>query len=400
MGRNIAESHTATVSYAVTFTYGRDWDGRADHLRSVLLTYHDIQKMLMRMRKVHGYRVRFIICGEYGTALGRAHWHGVFHFYADGWVKNKAGVLEYRRYNLPDWEGEHLNWDQERWDRVGGIHIPEWVDYDDDKTAKPMGHVHIKKATYAHVKYALKYLLKDVGDDKSQWKLAMSKAPPLGHEYFVQLATESVAAGLVPQDAKYSFPVRNMSGQEIRQTFMLRRKMAEVYLQTVIDQWELQHPGRQRPSSEVVDTFEQWGRLGKEENLTQAWVDNLPGDESIFGADGQLLAGYQARLDEPRPMGEPLKPRAIRDRIDWISTYIQETSENGALTRQEQQQLRAEVWADAERDAQQSCPIPAAGVGQLTANEYRYWINHPTRFAAVHTRALIEARRARNAEGE
>lgn len=373
VGRNLGEATTATVSYAVTFTYGRAWDGRADHLRSVLLTYHDIQKMLMRMRKA-GMVVRYIICGEYGTEQGRAHWHGVFHFY--GQV-------------LPDWEGEHLTWTQEKWDRVGGIHIPEWVHYDGEGHEKPLGYVHIKKATYAHVKYALKYLLKDVGDDKSQWKLAMSKAPALGHYYITQLARETVAAGLVPQDLKYSFPVRRMDGTEERQTFMLRRKLAETYLQTVIDEWKEQWPGRPRPPSEAVDTYEEFGRLGKEENLTQAWVEKLPGKDSIFAADGEFRPEFQVRLDAPRDMGQPLKRSEIRTRLDWLGQHLEESAANGERTgRQDQEWYRDHLWRQLEADAQQACSLTDAEREGLHPKEYRYWLNHPTRFKSVYGAAL------------
>lgn len=396
VGRNLAEARTATVSYAVTFTYGRDWDGRADHIRSVLLTYHDIQKMLFRMRKA-GMSVRYIVCGEYGSQLGRAHWHGVFHFRAGGYVRTKAGLLEYRRFQLPDWEGEHLAWDQEKWDRVGGIHIPEWVDFDYDavrgvhymgvnKPTKPMGHVHIKKATYAHVKYALKYLLKDTGDDKSQWKLAMSKKPALGYQYFTELATESVSKGLIPQDLKYSFPVRTMSGQEVRQTFMLRRTMAEIYLKTVITEWEKQHPGRPRPPSEVVDTYAQWGRLGSEENLTAAWVEELPGQNSIFETDGELRRELLEQLEAPvvRELNPVVRRSNIRSRTDWAGEYIMENTNNGTLTEQEQQFFIRDFWREAERHAQSICPLTEAQLAVLTGAERNFWVNHPTRFQSVY----------------
>lgn len=273
VGRNIAENETATVSYAVTLTYGRSWDGRADHLRSVWLTASDIQKMLKRMRRA-GMIVRYIVCGEYGGRFGRSHWHAVFHFYGDV---------------LPAWDGIHLHWDQEQWNRVGGIHINEWASYDDEgKFVDYLGTVHIKKATYAHVKYALKYLLKDTGDEKSQYKLLMSRKPPLGYAFFKKRAWEYAQAYVSPQDLFYKFPIRLGDGSEKIEQFLLRGRMAEIYLLEYIDAWRSLHGSRPRPGSALVDTFEEFGRLGEEEVLTAYAQEKIPAKASLFNSDGTV----------------------------------------------------------------------------------------------------------------
>lgn len=267
VGRNIAETETATVSYAVTLTYGRDYDGRSDHVQAVQLMYSDIQKLLKRMRKQE-YLVRYIAAGEYGANLGRAHWHCIFHFYGEV---------------LPQWEGAHLKWDQNQWDRVGGIHIPEWAVY-----GEPLGHVHIKKATYAHTSYALKYLMKDQQDPQKHTLLHMSRKPPLGHTYFMRLADETAQAGLGIEDLKYRFNVRTASGEEKIMPFLLTGRLAEMYLQRYLDTWKALHGKRWWPTSELVDNFAQFGKLGNEGALTAARVAELPSDFTFQDGEYKL----------------------------------------------------------------------------------------------------------------
>lgn len=284
-GRNLAEAHTATASYAVTFTYGRSWDGYADHIRASQLLYSDTQKLLKRMRKAE-YKVRYIIAGEYGAALGRAHWHGVFHFYGD---------------KLPDWEQEYLTWSQEKWDRVGGVHIPEWSIYGD-----PIGFVHIKRATYAHTRYALKYMLKDQYDPDKQVVFSMSRKPPLGFTYFVERARETAEAGLPLQDMAYHFDVRTMSGEEKRMRFALSGRMAEIYVTSYISYWQ-QYQKKPLPDTQPVTMWQQWGRLGNEDMAQAKRNEEQPvraGDypeeygktDSILDRDGR--SSVERQLEE------------------------------------------------------------------------------------------------------
>lgn len=361
-GRNIAEARTATVSFAVTLTYGRSYDGRADHLRSVLLTYHDIQKMLKRMRKA-GYVVRYIIAGEYGGTYGRAHWHGVFHFYGS---------------SPPEWTGAHLTWSQEEWDRRGGIHIPQWIDPDDSN--RPMGVVHIKRASYSHVRYALKYLLKDQTDEKGQTMLAMSRKPPLGYEYFTDLARQTAEQRAPIQDLYYKFHVRTRNGEQKNMRFRLKGRMAEIYLQTYIDHWAtLYGKAAHRPPSEVVDTYEEFGRLGAEENLTMARVDALPGENSKFAADGQLKA--QALPTWAEHLQESVKRSTVRDKISWLAQWMEDHGQ--ALSQQELDWQLEWFWTEAERAA---CAVTGLTPDELEAikwsdaQQYRYIINHPSSY--------------------
>lgn len=311
VGRNIAETKTATRSYSVRLSYGRSKDGRADHLRSVFLVYSDIQKFLKRLRK-RGYKVRYMIAGEYGSTYGRAHWHCIFHFYGDV---------------FPEWDGAHLTWSERQWNQVGGIHIPEWADYEPDGTLiGPLGHVHIKRAQYAHMTYALKYMLKDQFDPMQQNKFTMSKYPPLGYTYFTELAKDTARAHLSPRSLKYRFPVVKYDGTETVKEFMLRGKMAEVYIQTFINEWKLLYGNTRWPESEDVDAYHRFGRLGRSENLTPVEVESK-----------QLDARLQVKVDEmerPKTLQEYLRAKDKSDKIDfrgelndWERTYFDKTWE-------------------------------------------------------------------------
>lgn len=268
-GRNLAEAATSTVSYAVTLTYGRDWDGRSDHVQSVQLMYADMQKFLKRIRK-RGYKVRYTIGGEYGGELGRAHYHGVFHF--DGSAP-------------PEWGGRHLQWSQDQWDRVGGIHIPEWTLYD-----KPLGFVHIAEASYAHVAYALKYLMKDQMDPHKHTLFHMSRKPPLGYAYFMQLADETAQAGLPIHDLQYKFDVITRSGENKRMEFLLKGRLVDLYLEQYCSSWVYYHGTRRMPQTDLLHMWNEFGRIGNEDILTQNRVD-----------EAELQDKFDARYGERKP---------------------------------------------------------------------------------------------------
>lgn len=275
VGRNLAEMQTSTRSYSVRLSYGRSHDGFADHLHSVMLFTSDMQKMLKRMRsKRFGYKVRYMIAGEYGGTFGRAHWHGIFHF-----TGNK----------LPDWDGAWSEWTDEQWQRVGGVHIPEWANED----GSPIGHVHIKRAQYAHLKYALKYMLKDQMDPMSSNKLIMSKYPPLGSEYLLQYAREIAEAGLAPRGLFYRFPVITAQGEQLLKQFMMRGKVAETFVQTYIARWEELYGDEPMPDHgpdvDIVHAYKRFGRLGRSEYLTQLATEDAEADKRFAAMEAEAM---------------------------------------------------------------------------------------------------------------
>lgn len=220
VGRNIAENKTSVQSHAITLTYGRDDGGRVDHLRSAILTYSDVKNMLKKLRN-HGFPVRYFITGEFGTKKGRTHWHGIFHW-QDQVPDHELGV----RFHIPFWEHGHTMWKQPN---------PEAI------------------------AYACKYILKDYADGARQTSLPrMSKKPPLGHDYFMNLAERFVDEGLSPQDLDYSFKGvmrRKRDGTFEPRPFRLRDRSAENFLSHYVATWAELRPGEKMPPSELIHNW-------------------------------------------------------------------------------------------------------------------------------------------------
>lgn len=220
VGRNIAETKTSVQSHAVTLTYGRDDGGRPDHERSTILTYSDVKNMLKKLRN-HGYPVRYFVTGEYGTKKGRAHWHIIFH-----WQERVPEVVLDQIFHFEHWEHGHTKW-------------------------KP---VHPET-----IRYNCKYILKDYADDSGQTALPrMSKKPPLGHEYFMQLADRHVAEAVAPQSAEYRFrgvTRRRRDGGYEEIPFRMTNRTLENFMQRFIEQWQAQRPGENLPQSQFVQEW-------------------------------------------------------------------------------------------------------------------------------------------------
>ena len=235
VGRNIAESKTAKAAHVVTLTYGQDrTTGDIDHIRAAVLTYSDVQKYLKYLR-VDGFPVRYFVVGEYGSMKGRAHWH----------------IILYWQGPVPD----HVlreNFMQKHW---------------------PHGWSYWDKCSPEAIRYACKYLLKDPADEEKQgWGPMPSKKPPLGHDYFRQLAEQYLEQGLSPQTLFYHFPdvrrvprtLRAKTHKQFREAakpvqFHLTGKSAENFLQYFIDIWREAHDGEDPPRSEIIwDFLDNW----------------------------------------------------------------------------------------------------------------------------------------------
>lgn len=242
VGRNIAESKTAKASHVVTLTYGEDRStGGIDHIRAAVLTYSDVQKYLKYLR-VDGYPVRYFAVGEYGSMKGRAHWHIILYW--------QGAVPEHKLRE---------NFMQKHWTH---------------------GLSYWDKGSPEAIRYACKYIQKDMGDDARQGFGPMpSKQPPLGDAYFRQLATKYVQAGLAPQSLFYSFTeVRRVPVGTTGKTsktfkdaakpiqFMMGGKTAENFCRYFVEQWRATY-NDEPPQSPVI-----WAYLDK--NL-QAYVEQI-----------------------------------------------------------------------------------------------------------------------------
>ena len=209
VGRCIAESETAKASHSITLTYGRDDQGRDDHLRAAVLTYSDVQKYFKRLRR-NGFPCRYFAVGEYGSAKGRAHWHLVV-FWQDG-------VSEHQ-------EGERF---QER----------HW----------PLGYSYWEKPSPAAIRYVCKYILKDFGEMERQGHLSMSKKPPLGDRYFRELAKRYVDQRIAPIEPYYWFNhVRDDQDRPLK--FYLQGVSLDNFCAAFLHEWDRRVGGHPPPST-------------------------------------------------------------------------------------------------------------------------------------------------------
>ena len=207
VGRCIAESKFSKKTYAVTLTYDGD-----QGVNAVTLIYKDVQNFLKRLRKKH--KCRYIVTGEYGSAKGRSHWH-IILFFKDSWPE----VTSNKRVDWKYWK-HGFSYFQE----------PDWKGFE----------------------YCLKYVLKDQTSRQSDSHLAMSKKPPLGHEFFQQLAKQYVEQALVPQTYFYKFgDVRDYKNRE--KGFMMQGKTRENFMETFVNEWEDKYS--HEPLSELVTDY-------------------------------------------------------------------------------------------------------------------------------------------------
>ena len=255
VGRCIAESKFAKKTYAVTLTYDAD-----QGVNAVTLIYKDVQDFLKRLRKK--YKCRYIVTGEYGSAKGRSHWH-IILFFQDNWPQ----VTSNKRVDWKYWKHGFAYFQE-----------PDWKGFE----------------------YCLKYVLKDQTSRQSDSHLAMSKKPPLGHEFFQQLAKQHVEQALVPQTYFYKFgDVRDYKNRE--KGFMMQGKTRENFMETFINEWEDKYD--HEPLSEIVNDYydditdieytdeELYERLHyKPVQYVQPW-DDYQGD-GIFKDDIMVEAEY------------------------------------------------------------------------------------------------------------
>lgn len=239
VGRCLAEKEYAAKSHFITLTYGRV-DGSADHIRAALLTYSDVQKWFKRLRRA-GYQFRYLVAGEYGSTKGRAHWH----------------VLMF-------WEGDCPPHEPKLW------HDDFW----------PHGHQDWSEITLPSVRYVCKYITKsEDADDQSL--LRMSKRPPIGAHYFIDLAKRYVKNGLAPQEPFYKFAgVKDTQGRAIK--FYLKGATLDIFLTTFVREWAAQRGGHM-PNSTFVEE----------------WCDKQLGERNDFAMRDTLHKMGKPWLDPP-----------------------------------------------------------------------------------------------------
>ncbi len=233
VGRCIAESHHSDETLSITLTYG---DG--DTPESATLVYKHYQLFMKSLRN-EGYKVRYIVAGEYGSTKGRAHWHAILFF------KGKVP--------------KNIEYDKR-------IHWKHWWH---TETKTPRGYVYIEKPSYKSYRYVMKYILKDTQLDVQNGHFALSKKPPLGDQYFKELAKKYVDSGLAPQTFMYSFD-NEFDGQGNRREFMIQGKTRENFCRYYLHEWLDQYAFtyRKMPQSDIIEEYED--KLVSE-HIIQSW---------------------------------------------------------------------------------------------------------------------------------
>lgn len=316
-GRNIAQAKVSSASFACTLTYGPELDenrmpipGRSDHIRAAVLSYSDVQNFLKYLRWL-GYPCDYFVTGEHGTLKERAHWHIILHF----------------RGRVPPHEMD-VNFSDRHVNQFGKLFQHEVC------KAWPHGFMLWRKATFEHVFYNCKYILKDEGDQASQRKPGMSKKPPLGAEYFIRWADLHVEQQLAPQALMYRHKeVKKKDGSPIE--FMLKGRTAEIFLERFIARWREVHGDLPRPRSELVDLFEEYGKIVTDE-ARMLRREQFPKGESklAFPSASEIKAmasEAKAELEE--------RQRAMADaaRDDWQSQWVKDG--NSEQERQQRQEI-------------------------------------------------------------
>lgn len=222
VGRCIAETKTSVKAHAFTLTYGTDEEGSADHIRARILMYTDVQKFFKKLRSA-GYPCRYFVVGEYGDRKGRAHWHGMIFW--QGAVPAMP-IRKKRVFALPQWEH---------------------------------GYSFIDDPSVSAVRYACKYIQKDMHKAGRQGMHAFSRFPPLGSEYFKQLAEQYVRTGKAPNTLDYTFPeitrLNRDTGRRELVKFRMQGKAAEIFLDHFLAKWREHHGSRWVPTSEAVEEY-------------------------------------------------------------------------------------------------------------------------------------------------
>lgn len=321
----------------MTLTYGRDDVNAAEHERTVVLTYSDVQKFLYLLRR-HGYPIRYFVAGEYGTKKGRAHWH----------------IILYWQDKVPDNIPLRQNWMFARYDEKGNQAKDE---NGEPAFFWPHGWTYWQKVTPHTARYVCKYLQKGMGDDAAQGKLQMSKYPPLGTEYFEQLAERYVEQGLAPRTLEYSFPgvrKREKNGRMVEWKYRLTGRTAELFLDQYIAAWNRLKGDEPRPKSALVDLWEEHGKIiqdGDEDaflhrRYLKRWMPKGEGVEPMPSAEAMIRIGKDAARRKA------LDTEAYRVWFSEKQAWIKEAGNGEERQRREEQfGWEREVWLQNWRDA-------------------------------------------------
>jgi hypothetical protein len=322
VGRCIAESKYSKKTYAITLTYGKEAG-----VNAVTLVYKDVQIFLKKLRRRYG-RIRYICAGEYGTEKGRAHWHiAIFFKDADPEPQNMPQLrfgekLPPNEYRV-DWEP---------WEH-GFSYFQEPQFSGDD------------------FKYLMKYAIKDQDLDSSDRKLSMSKKPPLGHEFFMDLAKTHVEQAVIPRSFKYKIGgVRKNNGKEkvfmmqgqTRDDFMTAFKTG-YYKKTKLFEGWIEKYGKE-PYSEF---HEEWDERNYPETITPEGYEI----KVLEMNDGRDISYNRPLFDEEHTeeLVKRIHYKPVRYYEPWKS--YENESDNGEWVQMNYQGIDLIMWKRDDQDA-------------------------------------------------
>lgn len=253
-GRLFAEAKTCPGQIdTVTLTYGFDYRyHNAEVLKNphaVGFFYEDVQGYLKRLRH-NSDGCRFFVAGECGSEKGRVHWHMIVF-----WQGKPCPNIEYEKEYFMHWaetpEQAQARGVRGRWAK-GKALWPHGFSY--WQPVRRFGELQ-----FGSIAYVAKYIMKDNvlnGVDMNGFKhRGLSSQPPIGSEYFRQLARLHVDSQLSPQDWRYRFPeVRYPDGKQ-RWFPLPRGASRDIYLGEFVEQWRLRYGNDKWPFSQPVQNY-------------------------------------------------------------------------------------------------------------------------------------------------
>lgn len=257
VGKAMCEAQTSAAVDFVTLTYCDVKSKAARWVKQPVesekykrLDYTDVQKYLKRIRKA-GYKVRYIVAGEYGEQKGRAHWH----------------ILLFWQDKRPPRRAMHGNeWQDQFWRH---------------------GHVNYQRFDEAAARYVAKYLLKwdTVKEPTRKTVFRYSARPGIGFKWicdnWVQLHIDQ---RLAPQSPKYTVGKAMRGG--VRIYYKMTPHCQLKFVKEFERRWRAQIGGHPPPSS---------------------WCDKvLDRDAKRYVSDALERRQYVKKPHIPPPNGEPV----------------------------------------------------------------------------------------------
>jgi len=214
VGRCLCEAATSQISVTLSLTYATPSNPQ-DFSHRVVNPYH-FQLFMKRLRKA-GHKVRYLVAGEYGELLDRAHFHAILFF---------SKLVDYDGNVWPKLENRRSFADDptiaaplmRQMPQQDMCHIREW----------PHGHVLADwSCSEKSVRYCCEYL--HHAGKKNSW-FSMSKKPALGAEWFAQKAARNREYSVMPSTFEY-MPPGGKPGKKYIMTGATRRDYLNLIVQ-------------------------------------------------------------------------------------------------------------------------------------------------------------------------